>query len=204
MVPDASLHIMDASMRFLSKLFGKGQPVGSKSDLVNPCSPTMAVAALISGLRRLLVEGYERDPNIRARGPLPQNRPEVVEWFCAVQIQIVTDLIQSLRRLKNESALRRAVDDCKQVIIDWGIGHGARADRVCSCEKILHEGLIRFRPIFEFTDAAEINRLKSHFDAWSQNYPELRQNVARISLFLADDAFVREYLRPATDMIRAT
>jgi hypothetical protein len=114
----------------------------------------------------------------------------------AALITIVEDFIRSCEIWKHEPS--EPIARSKEVIKKWCEGHGARADIVTRCGATLREGLRQFSPIFLCNDANQQMRLRGAFQEWSKIHPEIHDHWPRISLYLAEDGLVTEYLRGAS------
>jgi len=179
-------------MRFLSTLFGGDS--GSDDVCRSAAEKLRAVAThqLVTEINVLLDDGYDKDQVIRARGPLVDTWHNAVAWFGGAQSIIIANFIRSRTIWQNHESA--AIEQARSAVHEWCIRHGATIESISRCEKILEEGLRRFKPIFEFDDVDAIQSLRNGFRAWTNQYPDLRDNFGRIILFLAEDGFVFAYL----------
>ncbi len=150
-----------------------------------------ATLQLAAALETLLIDGYEKDPSIRARGPLVEDWPNAIAWFGASQVMLVTDFVRSRTIWQGEEA--EPVARCRHVIHAWCVKHGATVEQLQRCEDLLHEGLQQFRPVFMYSNLEETLECRDSFLEWADSLPEIRDNFGRITVFLADDGLVCEY-----------
>lgn len=153
-----------------------------------------ATADLLTDLKYLLVDGYERDPAIRARGPVPCGSASV-GWFCVVLRSIIGDFIASRRVWKGHEV--ETLEQCEAVIRDWGTRHGASADEIAQKTNIIHNAIPLFKAstLCGLGDDSSVVAGFLEWRDWVNKHPEVKNEAIEIRRYFLEEDLVNEFLK---------